>query len=199
MRRSPAIKAVLILLLLLTLALAPRLAAGYADLRHAEAALASRPDEASRYYESAAERLWLPRLLEDAARAALTSGDAGRAVQLFIVVEKKGALSLDGYITMGDAYVALNQRDAALVIWEALRNEGHASVALYSRLAESYETKGDFGAALEAWQALLALEADDAHALYRLGLITLSGDPAQGLSVLIQAAGQNATLDETVQ
>jgi tetratricopeptide (TPR) repeat protein len=187
----------LILLLLLTLILAPRPITGHLDLMSAV-----RFDAAGNYvpaayaYASAAERLpWQPSLWEKAGTAAQLGGDPVGAVTFLNQAAARNAISQPGWVSLGMAYRQFGDFPSAVKAWERALPLAEA----YRYLAQDQRKMGNFSAAIDNWRASIVQEPEDASAHYQLGLLVMTIAPKDALPDLIQAAQLDPLLDASVQ
>ena len=187
----------LILLLLLTLILAPRLAAGGLDLARARRfeAAGHNADAAAAYAQAAQRIPWQPSLWEKAGINAQLGGDAQNAVVFMNKAIGREAISRQGWLSLGVAYQQLGDVSSAVNAWEQALPLAEA----YRSLAQAERGLGDFQSAVEHWRALLALEPGDAAAHYALGLLLTASAPESALPELMQAARLDPGLDASVQ
>jgi tetratricopeptide (TPR) repeat protein len=123
-------------------------------------------------------------------------------VQADVVYQKafySHAFSPEGWVAWGDVNYLNNDRRRATEIWEQALEQKHPSEQLYSRLADIYQSNGEFSKAAEYLQKYVAIHSEDASAHYRLGLLlTLSG-PDKAISELLNASQLDPELDPAVQ
>ena len=187
----------LILLLLLTLILAPASLAGLLDLRSA-----SRSETAGDYasaasaYASAARRLpWQPSLWERAGMMAQSAGDSGNAILFLERAGQHNILSARGWLSLGQAYQQQGEASSAELAWEQALPLAEA----YRSLAQAHREEDDYQAAIQDWRASLAQENGNAEAHYQLGLLLAATSPEEALPELMQAAQFDSSLDAPVQ
>jgi superkiller protein 3 len=188
---------VLILIFLLTLILAPRPIAGLLDLESAR-----RLDAAGDYaqaasaYVGADQRLfWRADLWQEAGLAALKADHPGDAIANLIIAEKRGTLTTDGWLALGDAYAQMGDSSPAIAAWQ---NAGNVA-ASYERLAQAHRIAGALSATVLDLQHLLAIEPDNAEAHFELGLLLTATRPEGALPELLRAAQLDESLDPRVQ
>jgi tetratricopeptide (TPR) repeat protein len=186
-----------ILLLLLTLILAPRPLAGFLDLAQARR-LQAGGDLASAVsaYASAAQRLpWQPSLWQKAGELAWFAGDIQDAFDYLEQAAGRDALSSSDWVTLGQLYQQRGDISSAVAAWE----RGLPSAEAYRLLAQAARSLGDLSAAQADWQASLALDPDDATAHYQLGLLLAANSPGEALPELVQATRLDADLEPQIQ
>ncbi|MBI4730932.1 MAG: tetratricopeptide repeat protein [Chloroflexi bacterium] len=200
MNQTFGLRQTLILLLLLTIILAPRPLAGAADLdsaRRFEAA-GDYAAAASAYAAAAARIPWRAGLCGQAGQAFWLAGDAGQAIFWFAKGESRQALSLSDWLAYGDALAALGDEAAAIRAWEqSLQID--PSAGAYLRLAQASRRGEDLPQAIEYLYQALALAPEDAEAHYQLGLLLAATAPEKALPELMRAAALDPEMDETVQ
>lgn len=197
MKSSFGFRRSLILLLLLTLILAPRPLAGLLDMLSADRLDAAHDfAAAASVYASAAERLpWLPSLWERAGRAAFFSGDPDSAVLYLERANERGALSAWGWTYLGGAYLELGEAGLADA---ALRHALPLAEAL-QKFAEAARSRGDFSGAVDAWRRSIDYGLNEALNHYQLGLLLAATRPEEALPDLMQAARLDPALAAPVQ
>lgn len=181
-----------ILLALALFVTLPPLTAGLQSLRLAQ----SQPAQAAHYYARAARLLpWRTDLWQQAGLAALQQGDYTTATQYLQRAQSLGALDPDGWYALGQAWQQSGQKDKARQVWEAMRVSGIRHAPMLSRLAEIYEAKANFDAAIAARRAQLDITPSDAQARLRLGLmLAAQADPA-ALTELTRAGQDDPNLE----
>jgi tetratricopeptide (TPR) repeat protein len=102
-------------------------------------------------------------------------------------------------VAWGDVNYLNKDPQRAAEIWEQALGQKNPSDQLYSRLADIYQSNGEFSKAAEYLQKYVAIHVEDASAHYRLGLLLTLSDPNQALSELVSAAQLNPELDPAVQ
>lgn len=182
---------------LLTLILAPRPIAGALALSSAETyAAAGKNPEAAQAYAMAASRIpWRPDLWEKAGLAAMDDGEVENAIFFFNNAEVRNALTPAGWLSLGSAYKEQGDVDRAVNAWKRALPLARAD----SLLAAAERSRGNFSAAIEYWQANIALEPDNGAAHYALGLLLAATAPGQANPELITAADLCKALDAQVQ
>jgi tetratricopeptide (TPR) repeat protein len=193
---------ILILSVILALVVTPSLLDGWQQLHWANQSLAQGQYwVAAQEYGFAARRLpWRADLWERAGLASFQAGNPDETISLLLQARRREALTAQGRLTLGDAYLQLGDRSAALAEWIRLRADGLLSTELYERLARFYDGEvPNIPEALAAYQGLLQFSPRDAHAHYRLGLLLAAQDPARALNELTQAARLDPSLDSRVQ
>ncbi len=171
---------------------------GYSQLRTAESdAAAGDYAAAAGAFESAAARLpWRADLWERAAECALLAGRPEDAVRL---LAQRSHLSEHAHVILAEAYLQLNDPNAALgALEDALARYG-ASAQTFSGQAAVYRAQSDWPAERAALQNALVLAPDDAGAHYRLGQLLAISDPQQALDHLLRAAQLDPEYDPAVQ
>ena len=187
----------LILMALLTLILAARPIAGTLDLKSAiRFDMLGDNAQAAQAYASAAQRLpWQPALWEKAGMKAMLDGKTDNAILFFNQAAEGGALSKEGWLSLGNACQKQGNLPGAMKAWE----QAVPLAAAYSNLAEAERSLGNFLQAIEYWRTFIALEPGKAAAHYALGLLLAATAPDQALPELMQAAQLNPLLDKPVQ
>jgi tetratricopeptide (TPR) repeat protein len=187
----------LILMVLLTLVLAPRPFAGLINLRSARLFEAQNNDTAAaQSYSSAATRLpWMPSLWEKAGMEALQAGDTKNAITFLNKAVEHAAISKSGWLSLGAAYRQSGQLALAVNAW--LKASPHSQAAM--ELATAQRGMGNFSGAIAYLRESIALQPENAGAHYALGLLLMAISPQYALPELLQAARIDPALDPTVQ
>jgi tetratricopeptide (TPR) repeat protein len=186
-----------ILFLLLILALAPPILAGYRDLAQANAQRSSVPARAALEYESAARRLpWRSDLWEQAGLMSLADDNPSRAVEL---LKKTVPLSATGQLALGDALFRSGDVKGAVSQWEKMNADGLGSAPLFNRLGHVYYELGKYDEAIENFDIAQKLDYLNADSHYMLGLLLATRSPELALVHLIRAAQLDQKLDPVVQ
>lgn len=176
----------LILLLLGALIACPPLVTGYVNLARAETT--SNPLEASQYYQSAARLLsWRADLYEQAGLKAL-DGDPQRAIQMLGMAREKGALTSNGQLHLGDAYLASGETDKAISAWESLFNEKKETGSISPRLVREYHASGRYADETRVLRQWLEFDQKNVEASERLGLLLAVSAAPEALPLLETAA-----------
>jgi tetratricopeptide (TPR) repeat protein len=188
---------ILILLLILTLILAPRPLSGLMLLQSAyRFDAAGNQDRAAAAYAFAAARLpWTPSLWEQAGKAAFLAGDLDNSILYLDQAAADDAISKSGWLDLGLAYQQRGDSSNAVQAWEQAIPLPDA----YRQLAQTQQQAGNFAAAIEDWQASLSGDTQNANAHYQLGLLLAATDPGMALPELIQAVQLDSALEEPVQ
>jgi tetratricopeptide (TPR) repeat protein len=197
MKKTFGLTHVLILILLLTLILAPRVVTGAFDLRSAQRfEAAGNNAEAAQSYAAAAERIpWKSSLWEKAGINALQAGETEDAVRFLNTALDLHAISKEGWHSLGIAHQEQGELASAMEAWQQATPLAKA----YTSLASAERSLGNTPKAIEDWQAVIVLEPENALAHYALGLLLMASAPEQALPELMQAARIDPDLDPTVQ
>ena len=187
----------LILITILTLILAPRPIMGYLDLKAAiHFDQSGNWSQAGQAYVSAAQRIpWMPTLWEKAGKLALQSGEVDNAIALLNQAVTQGAITPEGWLTLGDAYQKRGQLSHAVDAWQKAMPLAPAA----SSLATAERSLGNFIKAIEYWRISITLEPGKATPHYELGLLLAATEPKQALPELMRADQLNLELDKPVQ
>ncbi|GAB4548751.1 MAG: hypothetical protein Fur002_25690 [Anaerolineales bacterium] len=182
-------------LLLCAAALALTLAAA-AEVRQAERALAqARYDQAASAYLRAAKIFfWRDDLREAAALAALQNGDLSTAVYYL----QRSHPSQRGTLALAYAYLQLGDLPAAQKTFE----EGAArfpSADFYEGLALAYRSQNNWQAERGALERQIQLDASQARAHYRLGVLRSVLEADSALTELTRAAELDPQFDSAAQ
>jgi tetratricopeptide (TPR) repeat protein len=187
-----------ILLSLLLAIVAPLIISGYSELK--KAAAAGSYLEAAEHYRNAAQRIpWRGDLYELSGHAFYYAKDYVQADAAYQKAFDRHAFSPQGWVAWGDVNYLNKDPKRATEIWEKALEQKNPSDQLYSRLAEIYQSNGEFSKAAESLQEYVAIHSEDAPALYRLGLLLTLSDPNKALSELLSASQLDPELDPAVQ
>jgi tetratricopeptide (TPR) repeat protein len=187
----------LIILILLSLILAPRPLAGSLD-REAAFHYAAAGDyaRAAASYTAAAERIpWEPSLWESAGEYAWMADDTEAAFANLRMADARKALSPIGLVYLGMACRQRGDLPSAILAWKRALPLAEA----YGFLGQAERQAGNFPAAVADWRASLVQEPDSAAAHYQLGLLLMATEPESALPELMQASKLNASIDPTIQ
>lgn len=197
MRRN-TLRVFFVLVLLALAVCVPLVASGYSELN--EALHSDSYSEAAAHYQAAAQRVpWRADLYELAGHAHYHAKDYDRANAAYQKAFSRHALSPVGWMAWGDVHYLNDDPDGARQIWEEALQQPDPSDQLYSRLADIYQSNGDFAKAAEYLQKYVSAYPEDASAHYRLGLLLSLADPDHAAGELIQAAQLDSQFDPAVQ
>lgn len=136
--------------------------------------------------EIARRQPWQVDLWERAGFFAQRGQDADLAIAYFERAQTLDVLSLKGQVTLGTLYERRGDTNLAEEVWSAA--EPSPQAAKY--LANLHRDRGDFPAAVEAWQRYLALQGEVSPEVYfELGSLLAAVEPARALTYLEQASG----------
>ena len=154
---------------------------------------------------------WRVDLWESAGMQALQAGHPQAAVEYFeraqAATARLGhpttqALSLEGWMALGDAYQQTGDFPAALRAWKSVAALGGLSpeeaAANGLKIAQGYLALDNYPAAIGFWQYLADLQPQDAQTQFQLGLLQATQDPETALPVLEKAASLDAKLEQPV-
>lgn len=197
----PLLARTLILLALCGLILLPALGSALADIRRADSNAANGDfADAAQEYEHAARLLfWRADLWERAGRSAFTAKNYNEAIRL---LKRSPSLSPDGWADWGESHLRLDQTEETIRVLEQGLEEAGANARAYRLLALAYYAQGDLARESAALENYLALQADDAPAHYRLGLLSALQDRERALAELSLAVEQEedyAPAQQTMQ
>ncbi|MBU0511169.1 MAG: tetratricopeptide repeat protein [Chloroflexi bacterium] len=153
---------------------------------------------------------WRADLWEPAGFYALAGNDLETAVAYFKQAAALGALSYDGYIALGDAYLQTGNHYTAIQIWEAADYMFGPSEASLTRRAGVHRSTKDYPALIEDLKAILSFQSSvfsiqssvfsiqlSLPALYHeLGMLLAAHDPAFAPPYLLQAAELDSELTD---
>lgn len=197
MRRN-IVRISLVIFSILLAIFAPFIISGYSELK--KATTSSSYVEAAEHYRNAAQRIpWRGDLYELSGHAYYYAKDYMQADAAYQKAFDRHAFSPEGWVAWGDINYLNNDPQRAAEIWEQALKEKNPSDQLYSRLAEIYQSNGEFSKAAEYLQKYVAVHLEDAPAHYRLGLLLTLSDPDNALSELISASQLDPELDPAVQ
>ena len=197
MRRN-IVRISLVLFSILLAIFAPFIISGYSELKKARTS--SSYVEAAEHYRNAAQRIpWRGDLYELSGHAYYYAKDYMQADAAYQKAFDRHAFSPEGWVAWGDVNYLNNHQQRATQIWEQALKEKNPSDQLYSRLAEIYQSNGEFSKAAEYLQKYVSFHLEDAPAHYRLGLLLTLSDPDNALSELISASQADPELDPAVQ
>lgn len=176
----------------------PFILSGYSELK--KATISGSYVEVAEHYRNAAQRIpWRADLYELSGHAYYYAKDYVQADALYQEAFYRHAFSPEGWVAWGDVNYLKDNPERATEIWEQALNQKNPSDQLYSRLAEIYQSNGEFSKAAEYLQKYVSIHSDDASVHYRLGLLLALSDPDKALSELLSAAQLDTELDPAVQ
>ncbi len=187
----------LIVIALLAAIFLPSVLLGWFALKQAEAEFAVRHySRAAQSFEQAARLLlWRSDLWQKAGIAAAVNADPLQAIDYF---QRAPVLTEPGWMWFGSSYLSVgNSRAAIAALQQGL--QVYDSPALYTLLALAYRNQNNFLAESAALENQLRLNAGDAYAHYRLGLLLIVLEPEQALTHLMFAASLDPQFDPAVQ
>jgi len=188
----------LILISILLAVLVPFISSGYAELE--KASVAPSHMESAEHYLAAALRIpWRPDLYELAGHYYYHAEDYMRADAAYEKAYKRRVLSPEGWVAWGDVVYLNGDTQRAAELWNQGLVQPNPSEKLYSRLAEMYRQRGEFGRAAEYLQRYVEIYMDDAPAHYQLGLLLTLSDPNEAISQLLHASQLDPRFDPAAQ
>jgi tetratricopeptide (TPR) repeat protein len=133
--------------------------------------------------------------------------DAARlpqAIEALTRAAAAGSLSPQGQYQLGEAYLEQKNANAAEACWQALLRKGKnlpedLAARTYERLSQLQRSRGEFSAAVETLRAWHAADPKNPRATFLLGLQLSVVQPADALSLLVEAAGQDLSFSAIVQ
>lgn len=155
-------KNVLILALLLCLVLLPRPIVGALNLESARRfeAMGDHAQAASAY-TSAAQRLsWRADLWQQAGLASLKADRPEDTISSLVRARQGDAITTDGWLALGDAYILTGESSAAITAWQNAENVA----AAYERLVKAHRAAGNFSAGMQDLKNLIILEPENPKA-----------------------------------
>lgn len=176
----------------------PFVLSGYSELK--KAATSGSYAEIAEHYRSAAQRIpWRADLYELSGHAYYHAREYAQADAVYQKAFDRRTFSPEGWVAWGDVNYLNHNPGRAAEIWERALGEQHPSEQLYSRLADIYQSDGQFSKAADYLQTYVSVHSEDASARYRLGLLLTLSDPEEALSELLSAAQLDPQLDPAVQ
>jgi tetratricopeptide (TPR) repeat protein len=176
----------------------PLVLSGYSELKKASAS--STYTKAAEHYQNAAQRIpWRADLYELSGHAYYHARAYVQADAAYQKAFQYQAVSPEGWVAWGDVNYLRDDPQRAAEIWEQALNQENPSEHLYSRLAEIYQTNGEFTKAAETLQRYVSIHSEDAAAHYRLGLLLTLSDPERALTELLSASQLDTQLDPAAQ
>ncbi|HEX9385280.1 MAG TPA: tetratricopeptide repeat protein [Anaerolineales bacterium] len=176
----------------------PFIVSGYFELK--KATTSGSYVEVAEHYHNAAQRIpWRADLYELSGNAYYYAKDYIQADALYQKAFYRHAFTPEGWVAWGDVNYLNNNPERATEIWEQALDQKNPSDQLYSRLAEIYQSNGEFSKAAQYLQKYVSVHSDDAFTHYRLGLLLTLSDPDKALSELLDASQLDPELDPAVQ
>ncbi|MGD2159147.1 MAG: tetratricopeptide repeat protein [Anaerolineales bacterium] len=150
----------LILISLLNLAPQPHAVANRFEQARRAMSFNTYPAVATVLSQIAEQLPWRVDLWEKAGFQALAGGDSIQAIVNFEHADKLGTLSMNGQVTLGDAYQLNGDLNAAIDVWtNVIRAEG-TSTELLTRLAGAHWSVRDYASTIADLRAFFALHPD---------------------------------------
>jgi tetratricopeptide (TPR) repeat protein len=188
----------LILFSLVLAVFAPLIISGYSELK--KATTSNSYVEVAEHYRNAAQRIpWRADLYELSGHAYYYAKDYVKADAVYQKAFQRHALSAEGWVAWGDVNYLNQDLQRATEIWGQALTQKNPSDQIYSRLAEIYQSNGQFFKAAQYLQKYVPVHSEDASAHYRLGLLLTLSDPDKALSELLSASQLDPELDPAVQ
>jgi tetratricopeptide (TPR) repeat protein len=188
----------LILIILLLAIFVPLLVSGHTELEKARMSISYA--EAAEHYHKAAQRLpWRADLYELSGHAYYHAKDYVQADAAYQTAFDHHAVSAAGWVAWGDVNYLMEDPQRATEIWERALEQEYPSEHLYSRLAEIYQSHGEYSQAAKTLQKYVSVHAEDASAHYRLGLLLALSEPDRALTELISASELEPQFEPAVQ
>ncbi len=187
------LKRISIVIILLTLIIAPRILLGFQNERNAQNAMsAGNYKGAAEEYELAADRLfWRDDLWESVGLMRTRLEEKEAAIIALEIAKRENALSASGWDLLGVQLWDTNHHEDAFAIWkEGLQHYPNYAI-FYNRLAIYYRETGDKIAekdAIEHWFTDRQVWDDSPYLHYRLGLLLMFDSPEEALDELLLAS-----------
>lgn len=187
----------LTVIVLLAAVFSPVILMGHASAKKGEAEFAAQNYQAAAESLEQAARLlpWRDDLWEKAGIAASFSGNYPEAI---IFLNRAPALSEQGWLAKGSAYLSTGDISSALKTYQQ-GLQFYDSADIYLRLAFIYRQQKNWIAESEALKNLTRLNPADVYAHYRLGLLLTVLEPEHALPELMLASSLNPEADPAVQ
>jgi tetratricopeptide (TPR) repeat protein len=187
-----------VLLLIFLAIFTPLVLSGYSEMKKAFASTSY--TEAAQHYQNAADRLlWRPDLYELSGHAYYYAKDYTQANAEYQKAFQHDALSPDGWVAWGDVNYLKDDQRRATEIWQQALEKKNPSDHLYSRLAQIYQSNGNYSKAAQYLEKYASAHSEEASAHYRLGLLLTLTDSDRALSELIQAAQLDPQFDPAAE
>jgi tetratricopeptide (TPR) repeat protein len=170
---------------------------GYSAIQRGEADFAAQnyPSAVGHFQQAARLLPWRNDLWEKAGISAFASENFSDAI---IFLNRAPELSEQGWLALGHSYINTGDLSSALRSYQQ-GSQFHDSPSLYASLAYIYRGQKDWDAEHGALKDQIRLDASDAYAHYRLGLLLTVLAPEQALSELMLASSLDPETDPAVQ
>jgi tetratricopeptide (TPR) repeat protein len=147
---------------------------------------------------------WRVRLWEQVGREEQDAARLPQAIEALNRAAAAASLSPVGQYQLGEAYLEQKNANGAEACWQALlRKEKDLpedlAVRTYESLAQLQRSRGKFGAALETLRAWHSADPKNPHATFLLGLQLSVVQPAEAVSLLVEASAQEPSFTPVVQ
>ncbi len=187
------LKRIVIIIILLTLIISPRIVLGFRNEKAAQQAEVEGDYQyAADNYELAANRLfWRDDLWEAVGLMRSELGQKEEAFKALKIAKQEDALSATGWDLLGMEMWGRDRHEDAFVIWQEGLQNYPDHLIFYNRLAMYYYETGDRVAekkALEQWFSGEQIDDDSAYLHYRLGLLLIIDSPEDALDELLLAS-----------
>lgn len=189
-------KGIIALLLLLSFVI-PIFIGGFMNINNAENAVHQGDFKtASNFYAQAAKIFfWQNHLWEQAGIASAQAGDYPAAIFYF---QKVKSLSEPGWVWFGVSYFQMGNTEKAISTFES-GVQMVQSARLYRLLASAYRNQNNWEAEKNALEHQIKLDAQDAYAYYRLGVLMTIFSPNEAFDKLNRASTLNVEVDSAAE
>ena len=158
-----------------------------------------KPGEASAFMADIAQDFpWRSTLWEQAGNYALQAGLDQDAIRYFLAADQRHALSDQGRLSLGDAYLRSKDFVQATNSWQEILKDGQESTEVFSRLADVYWSTGDIQQLREIYRQWVSFTPADADIQYQYGLLLLTDNPDESVIHLNEAAQIDPELEAVV-
>ncbi len=142
---------------------------------------------------------WRTDQWEIAGKKALEAGDYPQAISFFRTAAGLQALSDEGHVVLGDAYLGAGDWRQAVSTWQALAVDGQIEEALWQKILEQQWQHQAFVDGLRTARAWLADYPQSSQAAFDAGLLACVEDPAAAPALLDQAVKLDQGLSPKVE
>jgi tetratricopeptide (TPR) repeat protein len=161
---------------------------------------APRIEQSGPHWQQVADfEAWRSEPWEQIGLAAFQRQDWAGALENLGRARQTGTLSKKGAIALGETYFRTAALDQALMEWQRVLNLPGLEAEDYARVARLQRAMGDISGAIQTQQSWVNSPYQQPHALFELGLMLATQQPAQALQWMVEAGQQDHSLSARVE
>ena len=142
---------------------------------------------------------WRKELWQIAGQDALAAQDPKAAIVALERARVEQAITADGLIALGDAYLQERNLPSAMRAWKDAVRTGMPAEEAFEKMYFQQREQGDLIGARLTLQEWLARNPNSVEPLYQSGLLLAVLDPERAIPVLLDAAGRSPDLSSRVE